>query len=219
MTAKDLLTGLKPFDSEMLVSAAIDEMEVHCAESFPVVTAGLLAGNVNEAMLMDADESITLGKLLGSIIYPPPLLEEQHLFDCIRIMKASKLDHIAVADNNLIVTGVLSYRDCFDGLNNLLMIGSAGAIIVLEMVPQDYSLSEISRIVEYNDSKILGVSLAEKSGSNLLEVHIKLNTTHITNILTSFDRYKYTVKQYFSREDMAEDLQDRYESFLKYLDI
>jgi len=91
--------------------------------------------------------------------------------------------------------------------------------VVLEVLPQDYSLSDIARIIEYNDAKVLGVFTFEIEGKNELEVHLKLNTTILKNILATLERYNYKVTQYFSREDLIDDLDTRYESLMKFLDL
>jgi hypothetical protein len=48
---------------------------------------------------------------------------------------------------------------------------------------------------------------------------LKLNTTMLKNILATLERYNYKVTQYFSREDLIDDLDSRYESLMKFLDI
>lgn len=93
-------------------------------------------------------------------------------------------------------------------------------IIQLEMGTYDYSLSEIARIVEENDAKILGLTV-----DNILEdpgrilVNILVNKSDCGAILQSFYRYNYNIVNTFSSPDENNDLRDRYALLMKYLSV
>ena len=93
-------------------------------------------------------------------------------------------------------------------------------IIQLEMGTYDYSLSEIARIVEENDAKILGLTvdnIPEDPGRIL--VSILVNKSDCGAILRSFYRYNYNVVNIFSSPDENNDLRDRYALLMKYLSV
>jgi hypothetical protein len=125
---------------------------------------------------------------------------------------------MAVLDENGEYQGVLITKDVVKAISNSLSIRSSGSIIVLRIKPNDYSLSDISRIIEYSDAKILGFFIFEVEGSNDIEVHLKLNTTVLKHILATLERYDYKVVQYFNREDLADDMDQRYENLMNYID-
>lgn len=93
-------------------------------------------------------------------------------------------------------------------------------VIQLEMGAYDYSLSEIARIVEENDAKILGLtvdSIPEDPGRIL--VSILVNKPDCGAILQSFYRYNYNVADTFSTPDEDSDLRNRYALLMKYLSV
>ena len=93
-------------------------------------------------------------------------------------------------------------------------------VIQLEMGAYDYSLSEIARIVEENDAKILGLtvdSIPEDPGRIL--VSILVNKPDCGAILQSFYRYNYNVADTFSSPDEDSDLRNRYALLMKYLSV
>lgn len=93
-------------------------------------------------------------------------------------------------------------------------------IIQLEMGTYDYSLSEIARIVEENDAKILGLTvenIPEDPGRIL--VNILVNKSDCGAILQSFYRYNYNIVNTFSSPDENNDLRNRYALLMKYLSV
>jgi len=91
---------------------------------------------------------------------------------------------------------------------------------VLEMNVNDYSLSQISRIVEDNDTKILSLFMDRIPGTQNLDVILKLDKEDLSPVIQAFLRYNYQVKGVYLDHSMLNDLyQDRYEQFMKYMNI
>ncbi len=93
-------------------------------------------------------------------------------------------------------------------------------VIQLEMGAYDYSLSEIARIVEDEDAKILGLTvdnIPEDPGR--LMVTILINKADCGAIVKSFYRYNYNVANTFSSPDEDSDLRDRYALLMRYMSV
>jgi hypothetical protein len=80
-------------------------------------------------------------------------------------------------------------------------------------------LSEIARIVESNDAKILSSYISSHIDSTKLEVTIKINRTDLSAIIQTFNRYNYTIKASFHQSEYVDDLKDRFDSFMSFLNI
>ena len=91
-----------------------------------------------------------------------------------------------------------------------------GAIITLEMFPRDYSLNEITRISESNDFKITGLFIRNIE-NNKLEVSLKLNSVEIKTVLHTFERYKYNIKSVHQLSEVADNLNQRLDWLIKYI--
>jgi hypothetical protein len=91
--------------------------------------------------------------------------------------------------------------------------------LVLELNIHDYSLSEIARIVESNDAKILSLYISSHIDSNKLELTVKINRTDLSPIIQTFNRYNYTIKASFHQSEYVDDLKDRFDSFMSFLNI
>ena len=94
-----------------------------------------------------------------------------------------------------------------------------GGIIVLEMEPRNYSLSEISRICESNDVSIISLFIKTKNESGLLLVTIKTNRTDIQSLVSTFERYNYTIAEIYSIENNENDLQQNYNALMHFMNI
>ena len=93
-------------------------------------------------------------------------------------------------------------------------------LIQLEMGAYDYSLSEIARIVEDEDAKIIALSLeAVPDDPGRIMVNLLVNKPDCGAILQSFYRYNYNVTNSYSSPDEKQDLYDRYSLLMRYLNV
>ena len=99
------------------------------------------------------------------------------------------------------------------------VVKTPGAIIVLEMSMSDYSLFEISRIVEEDNAKILGSFITRFPDSTKMELTIKLNVENVQSIMSSLERFKYTITASYNKKLVNDNLNDRYDQLMKYLNM
>lgn len=94
------------------------------------------------------------------------------------------------------------------------------SIIILEVPIQDYTLTEIARIVESNHAHVMALTALPILGGSELLVSLKLNVNDPTVLLRSFERFNYKVAYYFSREGEVTDTQkERLDELLYYLEM
>lgn len=93
-------------------------------------------------------------------------------------------------------------------------------IIQLEMGAYDYSLSEIARIVEENDAKILGLTVDDSpEDPGRLMVTLLVNQAESSAIVKSFYRYNYNIVNVMCSPDGDNDLRDRYALLMRYMNV
>ncbi len=103
---------------------------------------------------------------------------------------------------------------------NLFSLQEVGGVVILEMNIHDYSLVEISQIVESNGMKILSCFLDRKSGTTNLDVILKLDSEELSPLIQTFMRYDYNVKAVYLDHSMLNDLyKDRFDQFMKFMNI
>ncbi|MFZ4401452.1 MAG: CBS domain-containing protein [Bacteroidales bacterium] len=220
MLAKDLtddtILPAKTSDTGTLALAWMDEYKTN---HLPIVNNENYVGLISEE---DIYTSNVFEEALGNhslSLNMPYVTENQHLFEIIKLATTLKLSLIPVLDNKKNYLGVITLRKLVDELSACIAINTPGAIIVLEISANDYSLSEIAQIVESNDTKILSLLITSHEDSNKMDVTLKLNRMDIASVLQTFNRYNYNVNVILVEQEVNDDLQDRYDSLMKYLSI
>ena len=95
----------------------------------------------------------------------------------------------------------------------------AVALIVIEMESTNYSFNEINRIVESNDAQITQLNTLTDPETGIMQVTIRVNKMEVSNIISSFQRYEYSVKYYFGEELYENELRNNYDNLMNYLNI
>lgn len=220
MRAKDLLSNLlmplKPTDSGTL---ALNWMEDMGLVHLPVVDGGNYIGIIKNSDIYGLDDP---DQPLGTLKLPfirPYVYDDQHFFEVLRLAATDNLTAIPVLDHHNSYKGSITRTEIIQTMANYTTVTQPGGIIVLEMNSNQYSLGEISRIIEGNDAKVLSVAVTSPADTNKLEVTIKVNVMDLSSIIQTFNRYDYIIKASFSEESSYDALlNERYESLMKFLE-
>lgn len=220
MIAKDLIKAniipLKTSDTGLDAIAWMDEYRV---SHMPIVNNIDFLGLISEQdvySLNDPEEPVG-NHLLA--LKRPFILQNQHLYEVIRMFAAQKLTLLPVLDEKNQYLGVITMYDLVVQFAHLTAVENPGGTIILEINQNDYSLSEIAQIVESNDAKILSVYVSSHPDSMKLEVTLKLNKLDIFAILQAFTRYNYIIKASYSEDEYNDFLLDRFDSLMNYLSV
>jgi CBS domain-containing protein len=221
MQAKDLISDVVPAVQTTDSGAkALNWMEIFRISHLPIVDNDEFLGLISDNDIYDynmADEPIGSHKLS---LFRPFIMHDKHIYDVIDLVAKQKLSIIPVLNAKMKYLGIITLHDLVQHFSNFTAAQEPGAVMVLEMNHIDYSLAQISGIVEGNGAKILSSYIHTSDESTLLNVTIKLNTLDISAIRQTFERYDYTVKTSYSEEDKMKRLvEDRYEEFMNYLNI
>lgn len=219
MIAKDLISdSISTLHTSDTAIYALSLMEEYRVSHLPIVNNEEFLGLVSESDLYEfADPEAALGAHALSLS-KPYVLSNQHVYELIKLADEQKLSLIPVLDDRNTYLGVILLIDLVHYFAKLTAVNQPGGIITLEMNVHDYSLAEIAQIVEYNDAKILSIYYSEIPNSTKIEVSIKVNRMDLAPIIQTFDRYNYSiVASIFEDED--EELRDRYDSLMNFLNV
>jgi CBS domain-containing protein len=208
------LPYLVPADS---LDTALQYMQDWKVSHLPVVNDGKLVGLLDESALLGHEgrtAKVEDFQLLGFAVLP-----DQHIFEVIEMISANELTTLPVADEAGNYQGEISLASVIDYMADLQSVRREGSILVLEMNDVDYSLAEISRLIEGNDAKVLSSSVTSFDDSRTVEVSLKINQTDIRGIVQTLQRYDYTIKAFYDAPNYEDDLRKRYEELMRYLNI
>jgi acetoin utilization protein AcuB len=221
MLAKDLMSDVVPaLKTSDTGTQALNWMDVFRISHLPIVNNIEFLGLISDEDIYNlnmADEPIGNHNLS---LFSPFVQESQHIYEVIELASRLKLSAIPVLDDQKNYLGVITLNDLVAHFADLFALKNPGGIITLVLNENDYSLTEISRIVESNDAKILSLYLTSPEDTTELEITLKINRTDLTSIIRTFERFEYDIKASFMRDDEEELLyKDRYELFMRYLNI
>lgn len=211
----DIVTALKTSDSG---NEALSWMEIFRVKHLPIVNQRDFLGLLSDADIYDlnnADEPVGNHSLS---LEKPYVKEDQHIYEVIELLSRLELTLVPVLNSEHHYLGVITQEELIQHFAHLSAMQQPGGIIELEMMEHDYSLSEISQIVESNNARILSLYVSSNGEQSKLRVTLKINLTDMTSVMETFHRYDYTVvSAHMNDEDLDEFYQERFDGFLKYL--
>ncbi|MBP8096989.1 MAG: CBS domain-containing protein, partial [Saprospiraceae bacterium] len=130
----------------------------------------------------------------------------------------SDLTAIAVLDDQKKYLGTIVRSELFEYYRKSFAWSEPGSIIVLELSEAQYSLSEISHIIEAEQAMILSSIISRPTETTIL-LTIKVNKLDVSRILAALRRYDYEVSASFSEDEVGDNFKERYDAFMRYLDV
>ena len=219
MIAKDLISNdVLPLVSTDNVTQALSMMSVYHIKHLPVVKDNILLGILSEedATTVDPETEIRDIKISSSYIY---VAAEDHIFEVLSRMAENKMTIVPVVDHQERFLGIVSQEDLIKFFSNTFSFKEPGSIIVIETTRKGYSLSAIARVIEMENAAIIASFITSLHESEATLLTIKVNSQDINDILAALERYDYKIKASFTEEEYMDDLKDRYDQLMKYLDV
>ncbi len=219
MLAKDLMSDVVPaLKTSDTGIQALSWMDIFRISHLPIVNNHEFLGLISDKDIYNlnmVDEPIGNHRLS---LFSPYVFDDQHIYEVIEVASRLKLSVIPVLDRSNNYLGLITLNDLVQHFAELSALKQPGGILVLQVNDNDYSLTEISQIIESNDAKILSLYVSSPEDSTRMEVTLKINRTDLTSIIATFERYEYAVKASYIKDDEAENLyEERFDMFMRYL--
>ena len=208
------LPSLNRGESAMHVLNLMDELRVN---DLPVVENGLFLGLANESDFLNAE--VYQGEIQAELdLLNVSVSPDSHVLDVLKVISENDITVVPVVDDGNNYLGSITSADLLDHLAEMLGVMREGGIIVLQVFERDHSIQQIARIIEENNAKILSLSVVPASEGNL-EMHIKIDLPDLNPILQSLERFNYNVLSKFQASQFDDELKDRYNELMRYLNM
>lgn len=220
MIAKEIITyDILPLNVNDSCSFALNAMDENRVIHLPLVRERELIGLISEYDLVNHPD---LNDPLGNVRLSLPnafISSYQHVFDVMKMMTELKLSLLPVVDQRNLYQGSITLSSLVRYLTLNMSVLNPGGLIVLEVAEGNYSMVEISQIVESNDVRIIGAFYSTRNDSKLIDLTLKVNTTDLNPVIQTFERYHYTIKATFAEKDDLDELKERYDSLMNFLNV
>lgn len=223
MIAKNLITESIPTVSlDEIGSKVLTLMEIFRVSHLPVVVGKEYFGVVSDKDIYDAENfDERIDTYISPILLQPHVHVDQHIFEVVGVALGCGVSIVPVLEEDHSYYGSISRTDLAFKLTELFSSNEPGGIIVLELTEINYSLSQISQIIEGNDARILSLYTYKPSPhSKELDVTIKVNVVELSGIIQTFARYDYMIKAtYMDQSEIKGLFDDRYDQFMRYINV
>jgi Mg/Co/Ni transporter MgtE len=207
----------KAIDSQETIAAAQAFLDELTFSHFPVVEEQIYIGSI-------ATEDI------GTFNSDKKIIDYRYSFDKFfvrtNMVWLDVLEVFAQNHSNLVpvlneenkYVGYYEISDIIGVFNDTPFLKEPGGIIVVKKELVDYSLSQITQIVESNNGKLLGLFISEADPLHV-EVTLKISLGPMNEIIQTFRRYNYEIISEHHEDNYIKILKERSDYLDKYLNI
>jgi CBS domain-containing protein len=197
-------------------------MDVFRVSHLPVVVDHEYLGVISDKEIFDArDFDAPLSTFVTDQLLKPHIHPHQHIFEVAAVASGLGVTIVPVLSDEHNYLGSISRYDLCNQLTGLFSPNEPGGIVELQMCEKDYSLSQITQIIEGNDARILSLYTWKPGGSTTeINVTIKVNQLDLSGIIQTLSRYNYDIKATFMDQTPLKSLiDDRFDQFMRYINI
>lgn len=220
MLTVDLInTGIPRLQLKDSVSKALGLITDFRVTHLPVVDDDKFLGLISEDDLLDQEQPKMPVELMQETFIQAAVHDNEHFLNAVTCSNQFETTVVPVINEENELIGVITTDILLKTLGNFAGTNEIGGIIVLEMERSQFSISEISRIVESNDATILHLNSTVHAQTGMLTVTLHINKKEIAAITSTFERYEYDVIYYFGNEKFENEIHSNYRHLMNYLDI
>ena len=213
-----ILNEIKPLKLKSIFSDAIELFDNYPITHFPVIENDKLLGSFAEDDIHTTNENdhelVEHAHLLNSFFAD----EKATVLELLKVFADNDTNIIPVLNKNKDYIGYYDLRDVLDVFSTSPFMIEESETLIVEKLENDYSMSEISQIIESNSAKLLGCYISEKK-NDFVQITLKIVSSDIHEIMHTFRRYEYKIISMHDNDIYLEDLKNRSEYLQKYLEM
>lgn len=212
-----LVPPLKLTDRAGMALAWMEEIRI---DSLPVADQGRFLGFISDEVIFDQNNP---EQLIGSIELEAGgcwVYSNKHIYDVLRVASEHQSNLVAVLDRENSYLGVVTMEDAISAFADSLSIKSQGSVLILSLNMTDYHLSEISRLVESENTKILSSFITnDPLDDSKIKLTLKLDKPELRHVKATLERFGYRIIDHYQEESGVGSEEDRIGNLLRFLDI
>ena len=221
MVAEEIINPMiPPLKATDDAHKAIVWMEEFRCNHLPVLENNGLLGFISEEIIMESND---IEKKLGEfelVGKKCTVGTDAHFYDILKVAGEHKLQLVAVINDDGDYEGVIAVQDIMTSFAQTAAVQMPGGILVLSLDLIDYSLAEISRLIEENSAKILSTIMVEDAmDSKKVKLTVKINQLDLSRIVATLERFGYKIIGRYQEDQHEFQDKDRIDMLMRYLNI
>lgn len=213
----NLIPPLKLTDKTKMALGWMEEIRT---DVLPVVEKGKFLGLLSEDMIFDLNDP---ERPVGEIMPDHAncwVFSDKHIYDVLKVSSEHQSNVVAVLDRESTYLGVVTMEDAIAAFAESLSIQSHGSVLIVSLSMTDYSLSEISRVIESENTKILSSFItSDPLDDSKIKLTLKLDQPELRHVKATLERFGYRILDHYQEETGISSEEDRIGNLLRFLDI
>jgi acetoin utilization protein AcuB len=201
------------------VYQALQLMNDNQVTHLPIVEGEKYIGIISEDDLLLAENDHSPLSDLQQAFASISVKSDEHFLKAVQVAAENGLSVVPIVDNDNDIAGAVVYSDLLKHASDFMSLNEPGGLIVLEMPTNQYSFSEISKILETNDAQITQLNTFNNPETGIMRITIRINKPDVSDVVAAFQRYEYDVKYFFGEELYVNELRSNYDNLMNYLKI
>jgi predicted transcriptional regulator len=210
-------TDYKAINIEENIAVVRDFFHELTFSHFPVTEEGIYIGCIalDDIETFEDDKKVIDYRYALEGIYARP---DMIWLDVLEVFAKNHTNLVPVLGENNKYIGYYELEDIIKFFHETPFLQEPGGIIVIKKSVLEYSMSQITQIIESNNGKILGMFISE-ADVEYIQVTIKISLGAMNEILQTFRRYNYEIISEHNEDEYLNVLKDRSDYLDKYLNM
>lgn len=186
--------------------------------SLPVLKGKRYIGIIHNDQLQKENETLPLSAT--QIIFDRQFIHSsQHLYNALGYVIQHRIEILPIINSDGDYEGVITRENLLGAYASVRTMNNDGSIIELEINSNDFLLSKLVDIVASNNGHILSIDVIDKRDNTPVTVTLKLSNEDISRIEQALYRLGYLVTATYHTLDSSNNMQDRYDALMRYLNV
>ena len=184
---------------------------------FPIIEEGIYIGSIvaEDIETFDSDKKIADYRYTLEHFFAR---NNMIWLDVLEVFAKNHTNLVPILDENNKYVGYYEIEDVIKFFHETTFLKEQGALIIVRTNTVDYSMSQISQIVESNNGKLLGLFISN-SDINTVEITLKISSGPLNEIIQTFRRYGYDIISEHNEDNYINNLKERSDYLDKYVNM
>ena len=207
----------KAIDCEETIANVQDFFVDVSFSHFPVLNEGVFIGNLasDDIETFDSDKKVLDYKYALEGFFAR---KNMIWLDVLEVFAKNHTNIVPVLNDENKYEGFYELEDIIKFFHETPFLREQGGIIIIQKSINDYSMSQITQIIESNNGKILGIFVSDATTENI-QITIKITLGSMNDIIQTFRRYNYEIISEHQDDNYLNSLKERSDYLDKYLNI
>ena len=212
-----IINDLNPFDVDATISELQEVFNQLTYSHVPIQKDGVFLGCLSETDIYCFDSNQKINDILYAI-------EEFFVksnstwLNVLGEFASNDCNIMPVLDEKNNYLGYYQLVDVISLFNKTPFFSEAGGTIIVEKAYNDYSISEISQIIESNNIKLLGLFVSAQN-DGMTQITVKIENSGLSAVFEALRRYGYNIISSHEDDEFLKTLKKRSNYLTRYLNL